>query len=185
MNGSGANVAGCINCEGNCCRKYKVGVNVADVRKLAAGTKLHPRNFIRLMETDSDGFRLQRGGQMMDLYLIRRPETGACVFLMEIAPGKARCGVYAHRPLVCSTFPTTLSRGAVDVRQDTVCGPNSWNLAAMDLPNYRSELTRNRSAWAEHRAIVQTWNAKIDASGEVATEDDLYDFLLEFELQPS
>jgi Fe-S-cluster containining protein len=183
MNGSGGNVAGCSTCAGNCCRNYRVGVTARDVRKLAAGTMLHPIEFLRLMETDRkdrEGFRLQPGGAGMDLYLIREAKTGACVFLMEIAPGKARCGVYAHRPLVCSNFPTALNRGAVDIRQDTVCGPNAWNLSAMDLPTYRRDLTRDRAAWAEHHRIVQAWNAKVDAVGQAQADKDLYDFLLEY-----
>jgi len=180
MNGSGANVAGCAGCSGNCCRKYKVGVTVADVRALAAGMALHPKDFVRLLDADDDGFRLRPGGPAMELYLIRRAETGACQFLMEIAPGKARCGVYAHRPLVCSTFPTTLQRGAVAIRQDTVCGPDAWNLAAMNLATYRQDITRNRAAWAEHRQIVQAWNATIDTASREATPEDLYEFLLNY-----
>jgi Fe-S-cluster containining protein len=180
MNGTGANVAGCAGCRGNCCRRYKVGVTAADVRTLAAGTALRPSDFLRLLETDDEGFRLRPGGPAMELYLIRRDETGACVFLMEIAPDKARCGVYAHRPLVCSTFPTTLQRGAVRVRQDTVCGPDSWNLAAMDVTTYRRDLTRNRAAWAEHRQIVSAWNAAIDASSREASAEELYEYLMNY-----
>jgi Fe-S-cluster containining protein len=183
MNGSGANLAGCSTCAGNCCRHYRVGVNARDVRNLAAGTMLHPAEFIRLMEVERknrEGFRLQPGGAEMDLYLIRAAKTGACVFLMEIAPGKARCGVYAHRPLVCSNFPTALTRGAVDIRQDTVCGPNAWNLSAMDLPTYRRDLTRDQTAWAEHRQLVKAWNAQVDTGGRERTDKDLYDYLLEY-----
>jgi Fe-S-cluster containining protein len=181
MNGNGANLAGCNNCQGNCCRNYRVGVTVRDVRQLAAGTALHPVEFVRLMETDRKdraGFRLRPAGPGMDLYLVRRPGTGACVFLMELAPGKARCGVYAHRPLVCSNFPTWLSRGSVDIRQDTVCGPDAWNLSAMDLPTYRRDLTRDRAAWTEHHVIVQAWNAAVDEAGQAKTEKDLFDYLL-------
>ena len=178
MNGSGANVAGCANCAGNCCRTYKVEVTVADVRRLAAGTSLHPTDFIRLMD-DEDGFRLGPGGPGKALFLIRRPESGACVFLMELAPGKARCGVYAHRPLVCSNFPTILRRNAVDIRQDVVCGPDSWNLAAMDVTTYRQDLTRNRAAWREHREIVETWNETIDAKGRKASHQELFDYFLD------
>lgn len=177
VNGSGVNVAGCAGCTGDCCRRYKVGVTAADVRRVAAGTALHPEEFVTLLEDDS-GFRLRPDGPTFDLYLVRRPESGGCVFLMEIASGKARCGVYAHRPLVCSNFPTTLERGAVAIRQETVCGPDSWNLAAMELTTYRRDLERNRAAWAEHRRLVRTWNAAVDTDQRERTARELYEVLL-------
>ncbi|MFF5159762.1 YkgJ family cysteine cluster protein [Streptomyces sp. NPDC000348] len=177
MNGSGVNVAGCASCTGDCCRRYKVGVTAADVRRVAAGTSLHPEEFVTLLEDDT-GFRLRPGGPTLDLYLVRRPGSGGCVFLMELDAGKARCGVYAHRPLVCSNFPTTLERGAVGIRQDTVCGPDAWNLAAMDLATYRRDLERNREAWAEHRRLTRKWNTAVGRDGGERTPRELYDFLL-------
>lgn len=178
VNGSGVNVAGCAGCTGDCCRKYKVGVTTGDMRRLAEGTALHPEEFITLLEDDS-GFRLEPDGPTLDLYLVRRKETGGCGFLMEIAPGKARCGVYAHRPLVCSNFPTTLERGAVGIRQDTVCGPDSWNLAAMELTTYRRDLESNREAWADHRRLARKWNAAVKAGEQERSPRELYDFLLD------
>lgn len=178
MNGSGRNVAGCASCSGNCCRRYRVGITIADIQRLAEGTGLHPNHFVRLMEDDDEGFKLKPGGPTMSTYLIRRKDTGGCQFLMEIAPGKARCGVYAHRPLVCSNFPTMLSRGSVSVRQDTVCGEDAWNLAAMDVTGYRRDLTRDRSAWAEHRRMMTVWNSTLETTRKEAKPDALYDFML-------
>jgi Fe-S-cluster containining protein len=180
MNGSGANVAGCATCHGRCCREYRVEVTVADVRTIAAGTTLRPSDFIKLRQSDKDGrgFRLQRGGPSNELNLIRRSATGGCVFLMEISPTQARCGVYAHRPMVCRNFPTNLVRGAVAVRGDVTCGPNSWSLAAMDLPGYRRDLVQRDADWKEHWRIVEEWNSKVDASRQVAAPEDLYAFLL-------
>ena len=81
MNGSGANVAGCGSCFGRCCREYRVEVNVADVRVLAAGTSLHPREFLRLYDSGgTDGFHLSPGGNGMELHLLRNPSTGAWTY---------------------------------------------------------------------------------------------------------
>jgi hypothetical protein len=66
----------------------------------------------------------------------------------------------------------------VTIREDTVCGPDSWNLATMDLPVYRRDLTRDRAARAEHRQIVEAWNKRVDASGRESTPQDLYEYLL-------
>ena len=102
---------------------------------------------------------------------------------LEIAPGKARCGIYAHRPLVCSNFPASLQRGVVTIREDTVCGPGSWNLATMDLPTYRRDLTRDQSARAEHRQVMRAWNKVVDDSRWEATPEDLYEYLLKCPLE--
>ncbi|MEK8170919.1 YkgJ family cysteine cluster protein [Streptomyces sp. M19] len=106
-----------------------------------------PREFITLREGENSDFRLRPNGPAYDLYLTRRASSGGCVFLMEISETKARCGVYGHRPLVCSNFPMAMTQGMVELRQDTVCGPDSWNLATMDLSRYRRDILANKAAW--------------------------------------
>ncbi len=179
MNGSGANVAGCATCGGRCCREYRVEVMVRDVRILAAGTALHPSEFLWLRDSGGpNGFQLQPAGHGMELHLRRHEPTGACVFLMEMAAGVARCGVYADRPQVCRNFPATLERGVVGVRSSVKCGPDAWNLATMDLCTYRQDLVLAKAAWAEHWQLVQAWNGRINGESRTATEDELYDYVL-------
>jgi Fe-S-cluster containining protein len=175
----GGNLAGCATCKGRCCREYRVHVTAADIRTLAAGTTLHPSDFVRLHELDNDkGFHLRPHGPAMELLLVRNRWTGACVFLLEIAPDRARCGVYAHRPSVCRAYPMTFRGGAVDVRQDAKCGPDTWNLSAMDLPKYRCDLNRSLADWTDHWKTVAEWNTAIDAAGQERSPNDLFDFLL-------
>ncbi|MFF7649509.1 YkgJ family cysteine cluster protein [Streptomyces sp. NPDC007983] len=182
MNGGGANLAGCADCGGRCCREYNVHVTVADVRRLASGMAVHPREFVYLKEgkeEDNSDFRFRPGGPLYDLHLRHRPDTKGCVFLMEIAPGKARCGAYVHRPMVCATFPAALDQGSVGIRAKTLCGgPDSWNLATMDLVTYRRDIMRNRAAWREHLDLVERWNARIDGGELGLTHEDLYEFIL-------
>jgi Fe-S-cluster containining protein len=187
VNGSGANVAGCATCRGRCCREYRVEINVADLRRLSRGTALHPSDFIQLREGQAGekGFRLHKDGPPMGLNLVRRPETRGCVFLVEIAPDLARCGVYAHRPSVCRNFPTTVEHGAVDIRRDVTCGPDAWNLAAMDLCEYRRGFVRSRADWAEHWQIVETWNAAVGQGGRRRSPKELYDFLVGHPAHPN
>ena len=186
MNGSGANVAGCGSCHGRCCREYRVQVNVADVRLLAAGTTLHPRQFLRLHDSGGpDGFHLNPGGNGMELHLLRNPTTGACVFLMELGPELARCGVYEHRPMVCRNFPTTLERGAVAVRTEVKCGPDAWNLATMDLCTYRQDLVRAVADRVAHSRAVKAWNDRIDGGSQTADVNELYDHVLTYAPEPA
>src|SRR5262249_35639106 len=146
----------CATCGGRCCRQYRVQINVADMRNIVAGTALPPNDFVRLEECEPNqtGFRLRPGGASHELVLIRNASTGACVLLMEIAPNLARCGVYASGPFVCRNFPTALRLGAVAVRDGIKCGPDSWNLAAMDVSTYRRDLVRSDAVWREHWKLV-------------------------------
>jgi Fe-S-cluster containining protein len=187
VNGSGANVAGCATCFGRCCRAYRVDVTAADVRKLARGTDLHPREFIRLSRCNAGkaGFRLRPGGPDLELNLVRNQQTGACVFLMEIAPDLARCGCYTSRPLVCSNFPTMLARGTVAVRQDVKCGPGAWNLATMDLRTLRRDLVRAEALYTEHKRLIAAWNATVDGGGRERSRDDLFEYLLHTVPEPA
>jgi Fe-S-cluster containining protein len=186
MNGSGGNLAGCATCEGKCCRDYRVEVLVRDVRILAEGTALHPREFVWLRDGGTKmGFHLQPGGNGMELHLRRHEPIGTCVFLMEMAPGVARCGVYANRPLVCRIFPATLEKGTVSVRTGAKCGPDAWNLATMDLCTYRRDLVVTKAAQAEHWQFMQAWNATIDADSRTATVEELFDYVLNAVVAPA
>jgi Fe-S-cluster containining protein len=180
MTGSGVNSAGCATCKGRCCREYRVEVTVADVRVLADRTGLHPRDFIALQDAaaGNGGFRLRPAGPAKELHLVRNTSTGACVFLMEIAPDRARCGVYAYRPVVCRVYPTFLKNGTVAVRDGAKCGPDAWNLAAMDLTTCRRDHTRNEVDKTEHRNLVTAWNARVDADGQERSADELLEFVL-------
>ncbi|WP_181860958.1 YkgJ family cysteine cluster protein [Streptomyces diacarni] len=179
MSGSGANLAGCASCKGRCCREYTVNVTLDDVRRLAAGMALHPREFVTLKEKEDGDFRFRPGGPLYDLRLRHRPDTQGCVFLMEIAPGHARCGAYVHRPRVCANFPTSLTGNTLSIRENTLCGDSdSWNLTAMDLPALRANIMRNRAAWGEHLRRAEQWNARVDRGHRALSEDAFYDFVL-------
>jgi Fe-S-cluster containining protein len=117
-------------------------------------------------------------GKEKVLCLRRHEPTGACVFLLEIAPGVARCGAYPHRPLVCRIYPATLARGVVSVRPDTKCGPDAWNLATMDLCAYRQDLEQARAAWTEHLRLAQTWNDRITREYRTVEPEELFDYVL-------
>ncbi|MEU7320804.1 YkgJ family cysteine cluster protein [Streptomyces griseoviridis] len=180
MSGPEANLAGCASCKGRCCREYTVNVTMADVRGLATGMALHPREFVALKEKDDGDFRLTRGGPLFDIRLRHRPDSEGCVFLMEIAPGHARCGAYVHRPRVCANFPAGLTRNTVAVRDKTLCGDaDSWNLTAMNLPALRANILRNRAAWTEHLRMAERWNAHVDASHRSRSHDELFAFILQ------
>src|SRR5258705_1554650 len=142
---------GCATCVGDCCRRYLVPITLADIHRIVEATALHPREFVQLVvhPVPPPGFRLRPGGDEQFLMLDRR-RTGACVFLMELSSGQARCGAYLHRPSACRTFPTSLRHGTPAVRTDVRCEPGAWCLATMALAGYREDLVGQRPAWQDH-----------------------------------
>jgi Fe-S-cluster containining protein len=179
MNGA---FGGCATCVGECCRRYVVPVTIADVGAIVRATALHPAEFLALRAVTTElsipGFRLQPSGREAMLILDRKVPSGACVFLVELPAGPARCGAYGYRPRACRTFPTALRNGTATIRTDVVCGPGAWSSATMDLPSYGEDLVSQRNAWAEHARIARTWNERVDTGGTCLTAVDLLTFLL-------
>lgn len=160
---------GCATCEGRCCRQYVVPVTCLDVHDLSRALALAPEQFAALVsdpETETDGIKLQAGGPGLSLVLHRHQHADdrqSCVFLVELPDGTGRCGVYAHRPSVCRTYPTAFHHGSVAIRPDVMCPKGSWNLAAMDLPSWRLGLLAFEMNHALHRIVVARWNELVDA----------------------
>ena len=172
---------GCVTCVGECCRRYVVPVSVVDVRTIVAATALHPAEFLALRAVIPDvpvpGFRLEPAGPEAMIVLDRRAD-GACVFLLDLPGGNARCGVYGHRPLACRAFPTTMRNGIPTVRDDVVCGPDAWSAATIDLSAYRADLIKQRAGWAEQARIARVWNSMVESTGREQTRWQLMSFLL-------
>ena len=59
-----------------------------------------------------------------------RRHAGWCVFWMPFGETSGRCGIYAHRPQVCRTYPATLVDGEVARRDDVLCPAGAGARAA-------------------------------------------------------
>jgi Fe-S-cluster containining protein len=176
---------GCASCDGRCCRRYIVPLTCSDVHVISRALALAPEQFTMLVPEAGDeanGIRLSAGGPSFSMVLEKRDpasEQPPCVFLMELPDGTGRCGVYAHRPRVCRTFPAVLRHGGVSIRPDVVCPAGSWNLARMDLPSWRTELLRCEVEQALHRIVVARWNRTVDAGGKDREPVEFFRFAME------
>lgn len=106
------------------------------------------------------------------------PSKGACVFLVELAGGQARCGAYSYRPSACRTFPAMLRHGTAAIRPNIVCGASARSVATMDLPAFRRDLTTQSVAWAEQARIASAWNASVEAGHSRRAGAERLSFLL-------
>ncbi|MBO0687403.1 MAG: YkgJ family cysteine cluster protein [Candidatus Dormibacteraeota bacterium] len=175
----GPEFGGCADCNGRCCQ-YLVPLTCSDVQVVSRALALAPEQFVTLLpqaEEEPAGIRLSAGEPPFTMVLEQREpinEQPRCIFLLELPDGTARCGVYAHRPRLCRTFPASLQQGGVAVRSEIPCSAGSWNLARMDLPWWRTELIRSEMEQAFHEIVVARWNATL--GGADATPSDFFRF---------
>jgi len=115
----------CLSCHGPCCFEHVVPITAYDLWRLARNLGVP---WASLVELDfhkialNDGFRLDRGPKHYH-YLLKRRESGACLFLVEIDDTHRRCGVHALRPGPCRRYPLVPAdgEGGVEFGNHAIC----------------------------------------------------------------
>ena len=181
---------GCATCDGRCCRFYLVLVSGHDIAGITNATGLSPHRFVVLFRDDEVAFELPGGsgarlvadGPTMSMALDRYydlPARPRCVFLMELPDSQARCAVYSRRPAVCASFPFEINDGIASVRDDTICGPDSFRIAGHDLQSRGLNVARAAFEWRLHRVIIAHWNEYVQSlRPRVFSRAELFDYLL-------
>jgi len=153
-----------------CCKSYVVTVCGYDVWLICTQQRLSPEQFLVVFppaEAGLDSFLLESGGPPLGLMLDKQGPLKAkqpCVFLMHFGGGIERCGIYAQRPVVCQSYPMTVWRGDVQIRDDVLCPPDAWPAAAVRRPAWRVALQRQRMHFDVYRQAVMRWNARVAAA---------------------
>ncbi len=159
----------CATC-GACCRSYIVPVCGYDVWLISTQQRLSPESFLAILpqrQPNAEGFRLEAAGPTFELALDKRGRLHPkqpCVFLVRLAGGHDRCGIYAHRPLVCQTYPMSLWRGALYLRQEALCPSNSWPAEVVKRQPWRPAIQRQHMHFDIYREVVARWNARVERS---------------------
>lgn len=169
--------SGCSTCTtSRCCVVFDPEITGADLVRLIDGVGLAPRDIGALKPTHKD----QAGADAIhlgddcswDLRLRRTAALGGtqgpggrrrCGFLVDLThadlPPANRCGVYAHRPLVCRLFPSDLTTFGVMVgTPEAICPPQAWSQERADLPTLHHLHLVARSERERFRAFVAVWN---------------------------
>lgn len=185
-----ASQSGCATCTtSRCCVMFDPELTGADLVRLIDGVGLEARDIAQLKATRKD----QAGPDAIhlgsdcawDLRLRRtaalaghRGPGGArrCGFLMDLthpdlAPA-SRCGVYAHRPLVCRLFPSDLTSFGVMVgTPEAVCPPQAWSQERADLPTLHTLHLVARRERERFRTFLTVWNPASKALAEAPRKD--------------
>ena len=166
---SSADVEACRGCEGRCCTAYIVPVTGYDLWRIAQAQRLAPVVFVQREPEDyptATGFRLRPGGPTYGLSLrhqLVRHSHRPCIFLLQLKEGVKRCGIYAHRPLACQTYPMRLQQGQPGPRSDMLCPHGSWSGLGHDLAGWQERLARQEWEWELYASVVKAWNASLEA----------------------
>jgi Fe-S-cluster containining protein len=171
----------CGTC-GLCCRSYLVPLCGRDVWHISTRQRMAPEQFVFACEQNTptaDGFYLDPTATSYLLALDKRGKLRAqnpCIFLLELQGGYSRCGIYAHRPVVCRDYPMRAVAGGVELRADVLCPPDSWSPATLRRPSWTAALQRRRMHFDIYSLVVARWNAHL-TTGDSNTQANLGDYL--------
>lgn len=175
----------CHTCSGACCRNYIVGVTGYDIWRISTTERLAPESYLiagHQKEENSEGFLLDPDGRPFFLALDKRGRFHRyqpCVFLMDLASGNGRCGIYGHRPAACRVYPMTISRGEVRLAEHAICPPGSWSQAEIARPNWREAVKRTFVESDIYTEVVSRWNARVAHSpGQSFTLNEFLSYLM-------
>jgi hypothetical protein len=137
--------------------------------------------YFPVMEQNDRGFLLEPGERRYEIALDKvghYQKGNPCVFWVELASGGGRCGIYAHRPMVCQTYPAYQHQELVVLRGDVLCPEGAWNLVGMDLPVFRRRLSRFRVAQDIYAYLVAGWNSAVQRGGRTFSIREYYTALM-------
>ena len=176
----------CSSCTRRCCSEYTVSVTGYDAWLLATVLHLPLDSFLVSIPGEAGnprGFTLEPGGARYEIALDKVGEYrkgDPCVFWIDLANGRGRCGIYSVRPLVCQTYPAYLDDDCVALREDVLCPPGAWQLAGLDLARLRGRLARLRMEQDVYAYVVDGWNRALERRGESRSLAEYYAYLIDF-----
>lgn len=176
----------CPTC-GACCRSYLVPVAGYDIWLLSTRRHLDPEEFLvayPMEESDLAQIRLAADDPHPRLIVLDKQGgpfemAQPCIFLLTLADGTTRCGVYAERPGTCRAYPMAAWSGVVFQRKDASCPPGAWAASEGLRPAWRHNLRRFHMHLDVYREVTTRWNARVAARPAVRfTLQEFYSYVL-------
>jgi Fe-S-cluster containining protein len=170
----------CASCGARCCNRFAVCVTGFDILRLAEGTGrpapdfafCHEANLVSYRH-DPTFFLFDNKGKMKEFLLtLKRKKTNYC----EFSKHSKGCAVYAHRPMVCRSYPFVYDRES-DIKY--VNAPVCWRLwreEEVDRTYFSDIMDRHAKELFEYGKIARRWNAERAKKG--GTFEDYLDFIV-------
>ena len=181
----------CLSCrEKKCCSYYTVTVTARDYLRIARAMQLAPSDFLtyQVVPAGEDGFQLSPDGERYAMTLARRQgpdETSSpCIFLLRTNDQHGVCGLGDLRPAQCGTFPTYLADGFVGVVNKPDGCVRTWSYGDIDVNAERRQLIRAGEEEAEHQALIDEWNRRVQSGGRARGFDEFCAFIVNHAEEP-
>ena len=175
----------CATCTVNCCSSYIVPLYGYDVWLISTGQRLSPEQFAVLQPEAEQGaihFLLSAEEHPYSLALDKQGRfqpKQPCVFLLRLADGGLRCGIYNHRPGTCRAYPMSMWNGVVFQRKQTLCPPNAWPPSQVVKPHWSASVHRFHMHHDIYCEVVARWNARVVARpGTRFTLQEYFSFVM-------
>lgn len=174
----------CSSCTKRCCSNYTVSIIGYDAWVIGRNLKLDLQGFLVFFPVSPEndkGFQLEPGGSRYEIALDKVGEFqkgNPCIFWVDFMNGRGRCGIYAHRPFVCQTYPAYQTEDTVLLRSDVLCPEGSWSLAAMQISAFRRRLHRFRVEQDLYAYLVFRWNRAVERDGQARSIGEFYGHLV-------
>jgi Fe-S-cluster containining protein len=171
----------CLSCHGPCCLEHVVPVSGYDLWRLARNLGVPWASVVEL-DFDkmplNDGFRLDRGPKHY-YFTLKRRESGACQFLVEIDGGYRRCGVHALRPGPCRRYPLVPSGDGVELGNHAVCPEPQAAMYRAALGELRHLVDEPEAERALYHRVLERWDllARFVPVETPLTFDQFYDWI--------
>ena len=171
----------CMRCGWCCCPDPDFEIEIMDIHRPSNAISVLPRD-IRVIQ-DATGYNLLdvvepdidsciRGGKTLAIgWILKRKPDGTCMFFDD---NENMCGIYEHRPLICTCFPFFLdSCGMLEVGH---CYGTHQQMEGMDAHESGQRLVRYLTSKIEHYiAMCEGLRAELDMDKlcQVRLEDGL------------
>lgn len=148
----------CEQCNGKCCTEFTVYVTHADIKRLVDATRRDPETFVTAYADDKRATYplLKIGGYDVRLGLTYRDKR--CNLLKVESDNRRRCTVQDQKPMVCRTYPFSLSdKGELVHVEPYKCPGPIWPESQEEHDRAIREVRQLHKEYQEYEAIVDQW----------------------------
>lgn len=149
----------CEQCNGKCCTEFTVYITHADIKRLVDHTGRDPTTFVTAYADDQKATYpiIRMGGYDVRLGLTYRDKK--CTLLHVENDNRRRCTVQDHKPMVCRTYPFSVSDDGKLVHVEPYkCPGPIWPSTEQERAKAISEVRQLHREYNEYEAIVNAWN---------------------------
>lgn len=152
----------CDQCKGSCCTDFTVYLTHADIKRLLEGVNRDPKEFITPYSTDGTDIypliKTQEFGEFeIRLGLSRMEEL---CFFMKTINGQKRCMIQSHKPMVCRTYPFSITEdGKLTHADPYICPGPVWPATDAEVEAALKEVRQLIKELEDYEVLVKKWNS--------------------------